>query len=66
MRLFSLVVLCWLFHGCTTVKPYQRQFVNDTEMQMEGGQGFLDYVYSIREGTVPAGTDKSSGGCGCN
>lgn len=54
--------------GCQTVKPYQRVYVNDPEMQMgsNSGKRFEGYVESIREGAIPAGGTKSSGGCGCN
>jgi hypothetical protein len=54
--------------GCTTVKPWQRVYLNDPEMQMGGtaGQTFEDYVQAIRTGSTVAGSKKMSGGCGCN
>jgi len=54
--------------ACKTVKPYQRVYLNDPEMQMgsNAGKKFEGYVESIREGAIPAGGSKSSGGCGCN
>lgn len=54
--------------GCAVVKPYQRVYINDPEMQMgnNSGKKFEGYVESIREGSIPAGGSKSSGGCGCN
>lgn len=54
--------------GCSTVKPYQRVYLNDPEMQFGGrsGLGFEDYVHAIRTGSVVAGSKKASGGCGCN
>ena len=57
-----------IIQGCATVKPYQRVYLNDTEMQMgsSSGRAFMDYVHGIRTGSVIAGTKKSSGGCGCN
>ncbi len=57
-----------LMSGCVTVKPYQRVFLNDPEMQLTdtGGKTFENYVQSIREGAITAGGKKSSGGCGCN
>jgi Domain of unknown function (DUF4266) len=59
-----ILTLC----SCSSVKPYERVYVNDPEMQMtaDSGKKFTTYVYSIREGATPAGTNKSSGGCGCN
>ena len=56
-------------HGaCASVKPYERQFINDNEMQLGSDpcRGFQQYVQSIREGATPTGTAKASGGCGCN
>jgi len=66
----SAAVLVWVLAccGCQAVKPYQRVYINDPEMQMSSNSGkkFEDYVQSIREGATPAAGTKSSGGCGCN
>lgn len=67
-----LVLLTTLFMvictACTSLKPYERVYINDPEMQMgtDATGNFKNYVYSIREGAIPAGTSKTSGGCGCN
>lgn len=63
----GLLLLLWAA-SCKTVKPYERQFVNDAEMQMgdDAGMRFNHYVHSVREGAVPANGPKGSGGCGCN
>lgn len=68
MLLYSALVLLCFATSCTTVKPYQRQFVDDPEMQMadDRGQQFSGYIHSIREGATPANGAKGSGGCGCN
>jgi len=57
-----------LLNSCSTVKSYQRVFINDPEMQMgsNSGKAFEDYAVSIRQGSLIAGSKKSSGGCGCN
>jgi len=54
--------------ACQSVKPYQRVYLNDPEMQLgsNSGKKFEGYVESIREGATEAGGSKSSGGCGCN
>jgi hypothetical protein len=54
--------------SCASLKPYDRVYVNDPEMQMgnDAGKNFENYVHSIREGATPAGNSKGSGGCGCN
>lgn len=64
----SLILGFIVIQGCTTVKPYQRVYLNDAEMQMgnRSGRAFVNYVHSIRTGGVIAGAKKSSGGCGCN
>lgn len=55
-------------YSCTTVKPYQRAYLNDPEMQMgnNAGKAFENYVLNIREGSIVPGSKKASGGCGCN
>ncbi len=62
------IVILLFFTSCAGLKPYERQFVNDPEMQMgdDTGKNFNNYVYSIREGATPAGSSEASGGCGCN
>ena len=67
-RLLFSVLLIISIMSCASVKPYERQYLNDREMQMssDSGKSFNNYVHSIREGTVPVGSAKGSGGCGCN
>jgi hypothetical protein len=54
--------------SCTTIKPWERVYLKDPQMQLKHttGKNFSNYVHSIREGSTPAGSTKSSGGCGCN
>ena len=67
-RLTLSVLILLAFTSCAGLKPYERQYVNDPEMQMgdDAGKNFSNYVYSIREGATPAGSTEASGGCGCN
>lgn len=69
-RFLQMLLLAVLFtlSACQAVKPYQRVYLNDPEMQMGSNTGkkFEGYVESIREGASQAGGTKSSGGCGCN
>jgi hypothetical protein len=53
--------------SCATVKPYERAYLNDQEMQVgtSASAQFEDYYQSIREGSVPSGNAKTSDGCGC-
>lgn len=68
LRLISLLSVLVLLSSCAELKPYERQYVDDAEMQVgtDSGQQFLNYVYSIREGATPTENTKGSGGCGCN
>ena len=57
-----------LLAGCQSVKPYQRAYLNDHEMQ--AGQKSAaqpeQNAMSYREGASGGGGGKASGGCGCN
>lgn len=57
-----------LFMSCSTLKPYQKIYVNDSEMQMSltARHNFENYIQSIREGAISTGSKKGNGGCGCN
>lgn len=63
--LFSLPVL---FALCSPVKAYQKNRLNDSEMQLAARKvektemSFLSY----REGSSGANGGKVGGGCGCN
>lgn len=65
---FLFLIIALMTASCSTLKPYERVYVDDAEMQMGGSQHkkFLQYMQSIREGAVPAQGLKGSGGCGCN
>ena len=59
--------LCCL--SCTKpLKPYERVYVNDSEMEHTCGTAmqFQKYVHSIREGSISPQGKKGKGGCGCN
>ena len=71
MRRFILFTVCLCMvltiSSCTVIKPWERVYLNDPQMQLghTAGNNFSNYVHSIREGSIPAGSTKSSGGCGC-
>ncbi|MEO8471957.1 MAG: DUF4266 domain-containing protein [Chryseolinea sp.] len=54
--------------ACESVKPYQRAYLNDHEMQpgQSGALRFDDQVQAYREASSGGGSSKVSGGCGCN
>ncbi len=72
MALFKISVIislaCLLTCSCHPVKPYQRVYLNDREMQISNGISvkFEENAEGIREGASPAGGIYTSGGCGCN
>jgi Domain of unknown function (DUF4266) len=53
---------------CRTVKPYQRAYLNDYNMQLgkSGIDKFDQSVQTYKEGASGGGNGKPSGGCGCN
>jgi hypothetical protein len=54
--------------SCTTVKEYQKNRLNDSEMQLSARRvqkTEIDFQ-SIREGASGANGGKTGGGCGCN
>ena len=63
-----LVIVCIvIFSGCASVKPGERAYLNDREMQLDtrASAQFENYYESIREGSSIPGNGKSSEGCGC-
>ena len=66
--LFALVMLCAGFASCTAVKPYQKNRLNDSEMQLHARQVEKPEMnfQSYREAASGANGGKTGGGCGCN
>lgn len=62
------IILVFAFTRCTSVKGYQRAYLNDEEMQLgaKDCQHLENYFQIIREGASGAGGGKTGGGCGCN
>ncbi|MDB5253577.1 MAG: hypothetical protein JWP27_2746 [Flaviaesturariibacter sp.] len=63
MALLSLAMT-----SCTTVKPYQKAYLNDAEMELAArkAQKFESNFHAYREGASGANGGKTGGGCGCN
>lgn len=57
-----------LFISCSTVKQYQKNRLNDSEMDLSArkSQKFEQSFQLYREGGSGANGGKSGGGCGCN
>lgn len=64
MIIFAIMVL----QSCQTVKPYQRVYLNDENMQSgkRPVKKFASQVHTYREGGSGGGRGKTGGGCGCN
>lgn len=54
--------------GCESVKPYQRVYLNDHEMNTGISESArFDYEFqAYREGATGGRGSRGSGGCGCN
>jgi Domain of unknown function (DUF4266) len=63
-----LLLVIVVIASCTTVKEYQKNKINDSEMSLNSRkvekteQNFQSY----REGSSGANGGKTGGGCGCN
>jgi hypothetical protein len=53
---------------CSGVKEYQKQYINDAEMDLSARkvEKFENSFQSYREGASGANGGKTGGGCGCN
>jgi Domain of unknown function (DUF4266) len=63
---FTAAIL--FFSSCTTVKEYQKNKLNDSEMSLSNRKiekTELNFQ-SYREGASGANGGKTGGGCGCN
>jgi Domain of unknown function (DUF4266) len=67
-RFLFLLIVVYIGQGCTTVRPYQRAYLNDERMQL--GRRPIEKpdenAQIYREGSTGGGGGKASGGCGCN
>lgn len=66
--LCSGTIILGLFSACSTVKPYQKNRLNDAEMALSSrkAQKFEQSFQLYREAASGANGGKSGGGCGCN
>ncbi|AFK04696.1 lipoprotein [Emticicia oligotrophica DSM 17448] len=63
-----MVFLLGSMASCVTVKEYQKNRINDSEMELAArkAEKFETSFYLYREGASGANGGKSGGGCGCN
>ena len=66
--MLAVTIVSFLLSSCTTVKEYQKNKINDAEMELsarkeeKGENSFQTYS----EGASGANGGKVGGGCGCN
>ena len=68
-NLFILLFLITIiFSACVSVKPYQKAFLNDEDMDLgiRSIESYESEFESYREGASGANGGKGGGGCGCN
>ena len=68
-NLFILLFLITIiFAACVSVKPYQKAFLNDEDMDLGIRliESYDSEFESYREGASGANGGKVGGGCGCN
>jgi hypothetical protein len=64
----AFIIAIILLASCTTVKEYQKNKLNDAEMELGSRkiQKTEMSFQSYREGASGANGGKTGGGCGCN
>ena len=64
----ALLTLSAVSVGCSSVKEYQKVYLNDSEMELGARktQKFETSFQLYREGASGANGGKTGGGCGCN
>jgi hypothetical protein len=68
LSIICLSVITCTFTSCISVKQYQKNRLNDSEMELSArkSQKFEQSFQLYREGASGANGGKSGGGCGCN
>jgi hypothetical protein len=66
--LLGTLVCCAALPSCVSVKEYQKQYLNDAEMELANrkAERFETSFQTYREGAAGANGGKTGGGCGCN
>lgn len=66
--IIAMLMIAVTVGSCQTVKEYQKQHLNDAEMELSSRkvQKFETSFQSYREAASGANGGKTGGGCGCN
>lgn len=64
----ALIILSFMVQNCVPVKEYEKNYINDSEMQLsiKKSQKTENNFLLYREATSGADGGKNGGGCGCN
>lgn len=67
-KILASMALSFCFLSCISVKGYQKNRINDSEMELSArkSQRSEQSFQLYREGGSGANGGKSGGGCGCN
>jgi hypothetical protein len=67
-KFFLITTVAFALNSCVAVKPYQKMYLNDAEMELSTrkAEKFEQNFLLYREGCSGANGGKSGGGCGCN
>ncbi|MCB9256214.1 MAG: DUF4266 domain-containing protein [Chitinophagales bacterium] len=68
LSLIIVILLCFVLPSCTSVKAYQKMYLNDVDMQLSDSpiENFEMGFQTYREGVSGGNGGKTGGGCGCN
>jgi len=68
IKFLSIVIVLLALSSCTTVKEYQKVYINDPDMVLSAQkmERFETNFQVYREAAAGANGGKSGGGCGCN
>jgi hypothetical protein len=68
IRVLHIVIIVGTLSSCKPVKPYQKQYLNDEDMQLSSKsiERYETNFQTYREGASGADGGKTGGGCGCN
>jgi len=66
--LFAGSIILFMMAGCTSLKGYQKAYLNDPDMKLSKRkiERFETNAHIYREGAAGANGGKTGGGCGCN
>jgi len=67
-KLLILSIVLLAITSCSSVKEYQKQYINDPDMRLTSrpSERFETNFQVYREASAGANGGKTGGGCGCN